>query len=59
MASNLLGAILGGLTEYNAMYFGFRFLYLIAIGFYLLALLSSYLKPRGRVLGWLQQAEVR
>jgi len=37
MAINLLGAICGGLMEYNSMYFGFRFLYLIAIAFYLLA----------------------
>ena len=41
MAMNLLGAIFGGLLEYNSMYFGFRFLYLIAIGCYLLAFLSD------------------
>ena len=29
MAMNLFGAMCGGLLEYNSMYFGFRFLYLI------------------------------
>lgn len=37
MAANLSGAMLGGLLEYNSMYFGFRFLYLLALGFYGLA----------------------
>lgn len=41
MAMNLLGAICGGLLEYNSMYFGFRFLYLMAIGCYVLAFLSQ------------------
>jgi len=41
MAVNLLGAMLGGLLEYNSMYFGFRFLYLLAMGFYVLALIVS------------------
>ena len=41
MAVNLLGAICGGLLEYNSMYFGFRFLYLIAMGCYLLAFVSE------------------
>src|SRR5262249_14433982 len=34
MAANLLGAMLGGLLEYNAMYFGFRFLYGLAAALY-------------------------
>jgi len=34
MAANLSGAMLGGLVEYNSMYFGFRFMYLLAIGCY-------------------------
>jgi hypothetical protein len=34
MAVNLLGAMLGGLLEYNAMYFGFRFLYGLAAALY-------------------------
>lgn len=39
MALNLLGAMVGGMLEYNSMYFGFRFLYLLAMGCYLLAFL--------------------
>lgn len=41
MAVNLLGAMTGGILEYNSMYFGFRFLYLLALAMYLLALVSS------------------
>ena len=37
MAANLSGAMLGGLVEYNSMYFGFRFMYLMALGCYALA----------------------
>jgi hypothetical protein len=37
MAMNLLGAILGGLLEYNSMYLGFRALYLMAMACYILA----------------------
>ncbi len=37
MAVNLLGAMCGGLLEYNSMYFGFRALYLIAAVLYSLA----------------------
>jgi len=39
MAVNLLGAMSGGLLEYNSMYLGFRALYLIATVLYLLAFL--------------------
>jgi hypothetical protein len=39
MALNLLGAMAGGLLEYNSMYFGFRFLYLLAAACYALAFL--------------------
>jgi len=46
IAMNLLGAICGGLLEYNSMYFGFRFLYLIAIGCYVLAFVSEWAFPR-------------
>ncbi|MBI1783950.1 hypothetical protein HYR69_02285 [Candidatus Sumerlaeota bacterium] len=42
MASNLLGAMLGGLLEYNSMYFGFRFLYILAAGIYALAWWSAW-----------------
>ncbi|MBZ5600923.1 MAG: hypothetical protein LAO79_01300 [Acidobacteriia bacterium] len=48
MAMNLLGAICGGLVEYNSMYFGFRALYAIAMGFYLLAFVSDLLANRPR-----------
>jgi hypothetical protein len=46
MAMNLMGAILGGLLEYNSLYFGFRFLYLIAAALYAAALLSQGLALR-------------
>jgi spermidine synthase len=41
LAYNLMGALFGGLMEYNSMYFGFAFLYLLAIGFYALAWVFS------------------
>jgi hypothetical protein len=41
MAMNLLGAICGGLLEYNSMYFGFQSLYVLAMGCYLLAFVSD------------------
>jgi len=41
MASNLLGAMLGGFLEYNSMYFGFRSLYVLALGLYALAFLTT------------------
>jgi hypothetical protein len=34
MAANMFGAVCGGLLEYNAMYFGFRFLYWLAAALY-------------------------
>jgi len=37
MAMNLLGTIVGGLLEYNSMYFGLRALYLMAMACYILA----------------------
>jgi SAM-dependent methyltransferase len=37
LAANLLGAMLGGLLEYNSLYFGFQFLYLLAMALYLVA----------------------
>jgi hypothetical protein len=43
-ASNLLGAILGGLCEYSSMVCGFRNLYLVGIGLYLV----SWLVGQGR-----------
>jgi len=44
-AYNLMGALFGGVMEYNSMYFGFAFLYLLALGFYGLAWAFSW-KPR-------------
>ena len=41
-AYNLMGALFGGVMEYNSMYFGFAFLYLLALGFYALALAFSW-----------------
>jgi hypothetical protein len=41
MAANLFGAMCGGLLEYNAMYFGFQFLYWLAAGLYVAAFVSS------------------
>jgi len=46
MAMNLLGAVCGGLLEYNSMYFGFQFLYLVAMGCYLLAFVSGLALPQ-------------
>jgi len=42
LAYNLMGALFGGLMEYNSMYFGFAFLYLLAIGFYFLSWVFSW-----------------
>lgn len=42
LAYNLIGALFGGLMEYNSMYFGFAFLYLLAMAFYALAWVFSY-----------------
>ncbi|MCG3126299.1 MAG: Polyamine aminopropyltransferase [Phycisphaerae bacterium] len=45
-ASNLLGAILGGLCEYSSMALGFRNLYLVGLGLYALSFVTL---PRRRV----------
>ncbi len=45
MAANLLGAMCGGLLEYNAMYFGFQFLYWIALVLYGASFLLCLLSP--------------
>lgn len=49
MAVNLLGAMCGGILEYNSMYFGFRFLYLLAMGLYALSFFSTLLRPKPAV----------
>jgi hypothetical protein len=41
MAANLIGAMCGGLLEYNSMYFGFASLYWIALALYGAAFVSS------------------
>ena len=48
MAANLLGAMAGGLFEYNSMYFGFRFLYLLAMALYAMAWAHAFVgRPGG------------
>jgi SAM-dependent methyltransferase len=42
MAMNLMGAIVGGLLEYNSMYLGFQALYLMAMLCYLLAFAADW-----------------
>jgi SAM-dependent methyltransferase len=49
MAINLLGAMCGGLLEYNSMYFGFRFLYSLAAGLYCAAFLSERIAFKANV----------
>ncbi|MFH1808814.1 MAG: hypothetical protein ABIJ09_08710 [Pseudomonadota bacterium] len=46
MASNIFGAMLGGMLEYNAMYFGFASLYILAMALYLLAAVAASLVRR-------------
>ena len=41
LSSNILGAIVGGLLEYNSMYFGFRSLYILGFLMYFAAFLFS------------------
>ena len=41
LSSNILGAMFGGLLEYNSMYFGFRSLYFIGFFMYLMAFIFS------------------
>ncbi len=48
MAANLFGAMVGGVLEYNSMYFGFQSLYWIAMALYVAAALGSLLTGRKR-----------
>ena len=41
LSANLVGAMLGGFLEYNAMYFGFSALYLLALAMYACAFLFA------------------
>jgi len=44
MAVNLLGAMFGGILEYNSMYFGFHFLYLLAVGLYATSFVLTFVQ---------------
>jgi hypothetical protein len=46
MAMNLMGAIVGGLLEYNSMYLGFQALYLLAMVCYVLAFVADWVLVR-------------
>lgn len=46
MAVNLIGAMLGGLLEYNSMYFGYKALYFFALIIYGLAFLTCFIFPK-------------
>ena len=54
LGDNLLGAMVGGCLEYNAMYFGYRSLYYLAVGIYALAMVASI---AGAVRGRTRQLE--
>ncbi len=54
MAVNLLGAMCGGLLEYNSMYLGFRALYVIAMGLYAAAFLWDLPILRARQIAQVQ-----
>ncbi len=41
LSSNIFGALFGGLLEYNSMYFGYSFLYLLAAIIYILAFIFT------------------
>lgn len=49
MAVNLMGAMCGGILEYNSMYFGFHFLYLLAMALYTLSLASTFIPSTAAV----------
>ncbi|MBS1957368.1 MAG: hypothetical protein JST89_24495 [Cyanobacteria bacterium SZAS-4] len=44
MSMNIIGALCGGLLEYNALYLGYESLYYFAIAIYLMALVSLRMK---------------
>jgi len=54
MAMNLVGAVVGGLLEYNSMFLGFRALYLMAIALYALAFVWDLPLRRARKVADLQ-----
>lgn len=54
MAMNLVGAVVGGLLEYNSMFLGFRALYLMAMALYALAFVWDLPLRRARKVADLQ-----
>ena len=48
LASNLIGAMVGGCLEYNSMYFGYRSLYVLAIAVYALCMIVHLASGRGK-----------
>ncbi len=46
LAMNLLGAMAGGMLEYNSMYFGFQFLYWLAMALYAGALFTGSIRKQ-------------
>ena len=55
LAMNLLGGIIGGLLEYNSMYFGFRSLYIFALAAYALAFVGSLESKRASVIAFVNR----
>lgn len=49
LSMNILGAMCGGLLEYNSMYFGFQFLYWMAMALYGAALISNLIVRRSQL----------
>lgn len=49
LGMNLLGAMVGGVLEYNAMYFGFQSLYWLALGLYTVGLMTFLVLPRSLI----------
>jgi hypothetical protein len=47
LGSNMLGAVMGGITEYSSMIFGIRSLYILALIFYLLSAISIFQTKSG------------
>ncbi len=49
LAINLLGSMLGGLLEYNSMYFGFSSLYLLATALYIAAAVTYFFRSSPQI----------
>jgi len=59
MAMNLMGAIVGGLLEYNSMYLGFQALYILAMICYVLAFIADWVLVRIHLPDIAKTAEVK